>query len=308
MFRAGRLTLLLTITATMWAAAQTPGPRLSAEGRFLYADDDDWDWATPANANVPSRLSIYGRMPWSALDWMEEGLDEVRGVLVGTPPASGGYLTMSDLNKIRSAGPRRSYEQITHTPNILSNLLQDKKPPNLIMDIGTSQPPITSKDVAAGLEFVRRGGRLIILDDWQYYQALAAPFLDKKKFSKKPLPAPTAKQRHEVEEMVRLLGAADFKVREKARADLLKLGPAIVPILMAAKSASLEEKARVRQILKVLDPMPKAPERNAWLTEAVQTAKSIHQHCEIKTISRNGNQAPGTALCIRLPQEAKKGN
>src|SRR5207249_2073676 len=108
-------------------------PRLSAEGRFLYADDDDWDWASPLGAVKPCKLSVYGVMPWSALDWMEEGLDEVRGVFVGTPPAIGEYLTMGDLNRVRNAGPKRSYEQLAHTETVLRDLLKDSRPPNLII-------------------------------------------------------------------------------------------------------------------------------------------------------------------------------
>ena len=55
-------------------------------GRFLFAGDDDWDWASPLGARKRSKLVRYGAMAWSALDWAEEGLEEVRGVLVGVPP------------------------------------------------------------------------------------------------------------------------------------------------------------------------------------------------------------------------------
>src|SRR4051812_716488 len=120
------LGLLLAIVLPVSAQGQEKEPaRLSAEGRFLYADDDDWDWVSPLGTKTPSRLSEYGAMPWSALDWMEEGLDEVRGVVIGTLPEIGKYLTMGDLNRLRNAGPKRSYEQLAHTENVLRDLLKD---------------------------------------------------------------------------------------------------------------------------------------------------------------------------------------
>src|SRR5262245_24565740 len=238
-------------------------PRFSAEGRFLYADDDDWDWASPGNAAKPCGLAVYGRMPWSALDWMEEGLTEVRGVLIGTPPALGDYLTMAALNKVRSAGPKRGYDQIAHTPDILANLLKDKKPPNLIIimqDIGDRQPPVTGRDVEAALELVRRGGRLIILDDWRYYRALAAPFADKKRFAKEAVAPIDPKLGQEVEQKVRMLGADDFRTREKAQAELIKMGKSILPFLERIQPKSAEAERRLQVILRVLRPVvPQLP-------------------------------------------------
>src|SRR5581483_1586583 len=219
--------------------------RLSTEGRFLYADDDDWDWASPLGTKEPCGLSAYGRMPWSALDWMEEGLSEVRGVLIGTPPASGNYLTMADLNRVRKAGPKLGYDQVPHKADILSDLVKDRKPPNVIImmtDIGlnTGKPPITAADVEAGLEFVRRGGRLLILDDWKYYRDLVSPFVDEKRFghvgAKQP---PDADLKKVVAEKLQQLNSDNFRVREKATAELLKMGLAIVPLLQTHKTNSL---------------------------------------------------------------------
>src|SRR5437867_3052291 len=96
--------LALFVAAPLPPALQNARTPFSDEGRLIYANDDDWDWASPDGANEPCKLSVYGRMEWSALDWMEEGLPEVRGVLIGTPPAVGDYLSMADLNKIRGAG------------------------------------------------------------------------------------------------------------------------------------------------------------------------------------------------------------
>jgi hypothetical protein len=196
MIRASSVALVLTALLALPALGQEQAPaRLSAEGRFLYADDDDWDWASPINTNQPCGLTAYGRMPWSALDWMEAGLDEVRGVLIGTPPVVGDYLTMADLKRVRSAGPKRSYEQRAHTPTVLRDLLKDSRPPNLIImmqDTGPVQLPISAPEVEAAVEFVRRGGRLIILDDWTCYRAFVEPYVDFRRYLKAP-PAQQAK-------------------------------------------------------------------------------------------------------------------
>jgi hypothetical protein len=300
------LAAVAAVAVASWASGQGPQAptRLPAEGRFLYADDDDWDWATPAGANEPCRLSIYGRMPWSALDWMEQGLPEVRGVLIGTPPASGDYLTMAGLNRVRNAGPKRSYEQLAHTPNILANLLNDKRPPNLIIlmrDLQTEPlPPVTASEAEAALAFVRRGGRLMVLDDWKCYRLLVEPFLEKKRF---PQPPPRdAALRKAVEQKAQLLGSDNFRAREKARAELLKLGDRIVPFLERIKPSSLEEQRRLDGILRALrPPLAELAKYDPWLNEAAQAARAIHPTCRLKRISRNGNQEPGLAICIRLP-------
>jgi hypothetical protein len=306
MFRTFTVIMVIASVARPAVAQERYPSRLSGEGRFLYADDDDWDWATPLGANQPCRLSVYGRMPWSALDWMEEGLTEVRGVLVGTPPASGNYLTMADLNRIRGAGPKRSYEQIQHKANILADLLKDKRPPNLIImmqDLGPPKIDITGKDNAAALEFVRRGGRLIILDDWKCYRTLVGQFLDKKHFAPvKPPAKPEPAVRKVVDEKVRLLDSPKFVTREKTQAELIKMGRQIVPILEAFKPVSLEQQCRIDKIIRVLRPLvPALAGNDPWLAEAVETARSLHSTCEVRTISRNGPQEPGTALLLRLP-------
>jgi hypothetical protein len=185
-----RCAVAMSLLVLLAASGQGQEPaRLSPEGRFLYADDDDWDWASPINTNQPCGLSAYGRMPWSALDWMEADLDEVRGVLIGTPPALGDYLTMADLNRVRNAGPKRSYEQLAHTPTVLRDLLKDRRPPNLIImmqDCGPVDLPISQPELEAALEFVRRGGRLIILDDWTCYRRFVEPYVDFRRYMKAP--------------------------------------------------------------------------------------------------------------------------
>src|SRR5262245_16532929 len=173
------------------AKAPVPLAPLSPEGRLIYANDDDWDWATPERANKPSGLATYGRMAWSALDWMEDGLDKVDAMLVGTPPELGNYLTMADLNKLRGNGGKRGYERIDHKENTLAKLLRDQKPHHVVIlkqDCGPPNVPISQDDITAAVEYVRRGGRLIILDDWKCYRRLVEPFGDAKNFAA-PKPA-----------------------------------------------------------------------------------------------------------------------
>lgn len=298
--------LFLSLFASMAAAQPAqPAPTLSAEGRFLYANDDDWDWASPLGANEPSRLSVYGRMQWSALDWMEEGLDQVRGVLLGTPPLLGDYLTMADLNKIR-AGPKVSYKQIPHNQKGLAELLRGKDAPNLVIvmqDVGFQHVPhIFPEDVAAAHEFVARGGRLLILDDWKYCRALVTPYLDDKKFSLTKVPPLTEADRKKVLELVKTLDSNQFSAREQAMAELLKLGPAILPVLVDIKPASVEQEMRLQKLIQKLEPPPvKVQDGDGWLLDAAKRAAELHKLCELKTILRNGNMAPGHALCLRLP-------
>lgn len=305
--------LLTAASAVRTQGTPTQSARLSDEGRFLYANDDDWDWASPLGAAKPCRLSEYGKMDWSALDWMEDGLEEVRGVLIGTPPALGGYLTMDDLNKIRTFGMiKRSYKQVKHDPNVIRDLLKQKDPPNVIIvmqDIGMDgRPPVTDEDVAAALEFVRRGGRLIILDDWEFYPGYVAPFLSAANFQRaKPKPEPVdADLKVKVLEHVTLLDSAQFKVREQAVADLIKMGKVIVPMLRQHEPESEEQRARIEQILKKLDPRPApAAATSANVGDMFNRAKAIHAQCELRRIIRNGNHEAGDALCVIVPQPKK---
>jgi hypothetical protein len=309
-------TLVVLLAAAPAVRAQgtpTQPARLSGEGRFLYANDDDWDWASPLGAAKPSRLSEYGKMEWSALDWMEEGLDEVRGVLIGTPPLIGDYLSMDDLNKLRTFGKvKRSYKQLKHEPNVIRDLLKQKDPPNLIImmqDNGyAGRPPVTAEDVAAALEFVRRGGRLILLDDWEFYGDYVGPFLVATNFQRmKPKPeAVDADLKAKVLEHVKLLDSAQFKVREQAAADLLKLGKPIVPILRQHEPESEEQRSRIEQILKKLEPKPlAAPATSTNVGDMFNRAKAIHAQCELRRIIRNGNHEAGDALCIIVPEPKK---
>jgi hypothetical protein len=243
---------------------------------------------------------------------MEEGLDEVRGVLIGTPPEIGNYLTMADLNKLRGAGPKRSYEQLAHTENALGDLLRGKRPPNLVIlmkDSGLIQlPPINARDTEAAFEFVRRGGRLIVLDDWGGYGGLVVPFTEGERAAARPAPDP--KLRGRVLELVKLLDSDTFKVREKATADLRKLGKEIVPVLEEAEPTSLEVAMRVRALLREFRPPPAplpqiAGDANDWFAELVRRARKAHGNAELRPILRNAGQQPGQALCVRLAPRGK---
>ncbi|MFO0968068.1 MAG: hypothetical protein U0793_21135 [Gemmataceae bacterium] len=302
--------LLVAAVATPALHAQPKKPvPLSKEGRLLYANDDDWDWASPKNAKELSRLSVYGKMPWSALDWMEEGLDEVRGLLVGVPPLIGNYLTMADLNRIRGAGPKRGYDNVEHKANVLRDLLRDPKPPNLIImmqDSGPARPPITADDVEAAWQFVERGGRLILLDDWSCYQSLMTPFLDKRRVAPKAAaPALDEKALAAIATKVKLLGSEDFRTRETAFQDLLKMGPPIVPILRKLSAPNLEAERRLKRIEEILDPAPKAIAGGDWMVEVTKTVLAIHRHAEVRTITRDGPMTPGAAILIRMPLPEK---
>src|SRR5262249_28614192 len=197
-------------------------------------------------------LATYGRMAWSALDWMEDGLDKVDAMLVGTPPELGNYLTMADLNKLRGNGGKRSYERIDHKENTLAKLLRDKKPPNVVIlmqDSGPPNGPISKDDVGGAVEYGRRGGGLITPDDWKCSRRLVEPFADAKNFAP-PKPAKPLDDalRKQVLELVKLLDNDSFRVRETAYAELVKLGNAIVPVLEAVKPASPEQDRRIRVI------------------------------------------------------------
>ena len=71
---AGTLSIVALAVIGSRGIAEEPG---NPAGRFLFAGDDDWDWASPLGAEQPSKLVRYGAMGWSALDWAEADLEEV---------------------------------------------------------------------------------------------------------------------------------------------------------------------------------------------------------------------------------------
>jgi hypothetical protein len=310
MIRAVLLAVIIVFSPAYSVAQEGAKKPPSAEGRLLYANDDDWDWATPLDAKQASGLAVYGKMPWSALDWLEEGLDDVRGVLIGQPPLLGNYLTMGDLNRIRGAGPKRSYEHLPHRGNLLRELMKDKKRPNVIIlmqDTGPASPEITAEDVEAAWRFVKGGGRLLILDDWTCYRSLMTPFVDGERVAPRNVAPPDKNLEKEVAARVSLLGDADFKAREKAFHDLLKMGRPIHDILSKIKPDNLEAARRVQRILELIRPPAPDFAGGDWLAAVAKQATALYAHAEVKGITRDGPMLPGAALCIRMsPREDKE--
>jgi hypothetical protein len=231
----------------------------------------------------------------------------VRGVLVGTPPEVGKYLTMGDLNRVRGAGPKRSYEHLQHRPGILAGLLRDKRPPNVIIlmhdTFSGGRPPITPEEVEAAQEFVRRGGRLLALDDWKYYGALVEPCAKAKPLP--PPPAPDPKLAERIRQQARLLGADDFRTREKATAELLRLGPQVVPILERLHPTTQEEQSRIQKLLRALRPPAAKAVDEDWLAGLAERVRAAHPGSELKRISRNAQHQPGWALCVHIRAPGK---
>lgn len=286
--------------------AQEKEARISPEGRLLYANDDDWDWASSMGGKEPCGLAIYGEMSWSALDWLEEGLPEVRGMLIGEPPNIGKYLTMADLNRVRRAGPKRGYDQRAHQNNLLRDLLSGNDAPNVVIlmqDSGPVRPPFSREDVEAVWSFVKRGGRLLILDDWQCYHEPMAPFLDAKRVKPRKVGPRDPMLVKAVEARVRLLGDESFKVRDRAFQELVKLGPDILPILDTVRPETLEATRRLERIQEILRPPLTILAGGDWMIAASKVLQELHPHCEIKAITRDGPKLPGAAVCIRMPKD-----
>ena len=160
--------VFLLISLLACGVVSVQGDEKPAEGRFLYAADDDWDWVSPIGGDERARLSRYGVMPWSALDWAEEGLGEVRGVLLGSSPNIGKYLTIEDLNRLR--GPKAKYVESPQAEEKLADLLSGFKPNIIVLMQDTGkQGRFSDEDVRLLRDFVLKGGRLLALDDWTHY-------------------------------------------------------------------------------------------------------------------------------------------
>ena len=251
---------LLTTMATAALAAAEPG-------RLLYTVDDDWDWASPLGAEEPSDLSRYGAMPWSALDWAEEGLAEVRGVMIGSPPDDEGYMTGPKLSALR--GAKANYSKQIYKADSIAPLLGEAEPPNLIIlvqDKGRAGKP-SPDDVDALVGFVKDGGRLVVLDDWRHCDALMESLLAEvlesadEPHGAKPHPPedvaaqlPDAELVAKVERLLAKLSDDNFLVREAAAAELIKLGEAILPLIAAPEGVEAEVRARLAQIRAEIDP------------------------------------------------------
>lgn len=296
-FRPGLLPLLLAFLAALPAGGEeAPG------GRFLYAGDDDWDWATPLGAEEASPLARYGAMPWSALDWAEEHLEEVRGALVGTAPDPKKNMSMQELSDLR--GEQVTYRHHAQAEGVIRKLLDADQPPNVIvlMQNTGKDGPLDPQSVQALGEFVRAGGRLVVLDDWRRYTPVldalvevalklppgppipeaaappADPFGDPvPKEEITPDAEPKAERSEEeqtlaaqLRDLLPMLGDESFKTREQGSERIRELGPKVLPLLSDVETEDPEVASRLDEIRKALAP---APQRKVLSKEAQRAAR-----------------------------------
>lgn len=281
-----RLTLLLaTALGTSFIVSAQDEEKAGAVpgGRFLYAADDDWDWASPLAAKNKCKLVRYGKMQWSALDWAEEGLDQVRGVLIGIPPNAKKTMTLDELSKLR--GRHCSYRHLKQGPGVFERALNAAERPNVIILMQNDSRGVKLGLDKAGIdhlvEFVKRGGRVVVLDDWHRYEqvlhsvvatarklpagppiaevpkAVRPPAAGEPKRETKPIPKPEAAQElaelnETLKELVPKLGHQKFKVRDAASTDLAALGPEILDLLDDFKFDDPEISTRLAKIRKAL--------------------------------------------------------
>lgn len=247
---------------------------VGAQGRFLYAGDDDWDWASPLKAENPSKLQRYGKMEWSALDWAEEGLENVRGVLVGTPPDAQRTMSMPELSKLR--GDRAHYRHVAHGVNVFKKLRQQEGPPNVIILMQSQRITrgLRADDIRELVAFVRGGGRVVVVDDWKRFRNLLEhvvqdaltlppgpdpgerPAWQEPPKAKLPGPAPVkpdADMKKKFQELLPKLGDDVYKVREEATETLKEFGRPLLPLLEETKSDNPEIAFRLRRLAKELN-------------------------------------------------------
>jgi hypothetical protein len=300
------------------AAPSKPDPR---RGRFFYANDDDWDWASPLGAAKLSKLSYYGKMKWSALDWIEQGLPRVDAVLVGAAPAIGSYLTIDALNELRQqdrgsdAGPNAAapaqdsrYHQLKHVPGMFGKLLSGKTRPNLIilMKDNGNVPDFTDKDLDALYQYVQTGGRLIVLDDWSGYRKVLERFQKVDRTGKEVSVKNTLRDR--VVRLVEQLSDQKFDRRSEAEARLMTMGRSILPILEKLKTADLEAQVRVDKVRARLETMPASSwlSANLYVEQLSKAFMSEYADAQIRTFTRNAQKGPGKALMFTVPAHLSK--
>lgn len=293
-------------------------------GRLLYAADDDWDWASPEGAGERSGLSRYGKMSWSGLDWLEEGLDEVRGVLFGSAPPSLADLELKGLSELR--GEHAHYEVHPPKDGAIAELLQREQPPNLIIlmqNKGADVVDLAAEDATSLVRFVEAGGRLLVLDDWQRYVALFNTAIESAlKHSPRAVEDPAAEKVAEldpdrVKALVAQLAADDFAVRAVAKAELIEMGPGIFKLIDMKKERALDQQAHLTQIRAALFPKKPAPvppqdtnnyrdyvreiERITAVTEKLTAARVEHRVEEV-LVNKGGWPLP--ALMLRFNPKA----
>ena len=291
-----------------------PDPR---NGRFLYANDDDWDWASPLGAAKLSKLSYYGKMKWSALDWIEQDLSGVDAVLVGAAPAIGRYMTIDDLNELRQQGANdrnlqdSRYRQVEHVPGMFEKLLAGKTRPNLVilMKDNGNVPGFTDKDLDVLYQYVHTGGRLIVLDDWNGYRKVLERFQNIDGAGK-PVSVKNALE-DRVVELVKQLSEEKFDRRAEAEAQLMTLGRSILPILEKLKTPDLEAQVRVDKVRASLESIPASSwsGANRYVEQLAEAFRVAFADAQLRTFTRNAQKGPGRALMFTVPvNDAKPAN
>jgi hypothetical protein len=297
--------LLGLMVAQCPAAPSTAPARISDEGRILYANDDDWDWASPLGAKEPCALSTYGKMDWSALDWIEEGLDAVNCFCMGTLPDA--YLSLEQLSQTRHHGDR-SYSYLLHEPGTLAKILGGRAPPQAVLLMrnctGEFEADFTEQDLAALASLVQHGGRLIILDDWGIYAKVIDRFLKDAPLVAAPPAAGELENR--VTALATRLGDDDFAVRENATEQLIAMGKEILPLLEKIRSDDPEVNNRIRHIRAGLTRPPPSHDQSSSLSNQdmeglLARVRQRYPQAALRDMKRNGSGEPGKALVIRVP-------
>lgn len=311
----------LAPAAAASAAAKDPAPaRLSAKGRFLYANDDDWDWASP-KGKLTTNLSVNGEMDWSALDWIEEGLPEIRGLVLGTLPLEA-LRPADDLDEARGRRGKKAYATEPPAAGTLAKRLGagDAAAPNVVLLVrgsaGDPPPDFSAEDLEALHDLVARGGRLIVLDEWGCYRPVLDRFLSGRPPRRKPPdPGPSENLRSRVAALVPQLGDEQWGVRENATHGLLSLGPRVLPLIRRAESPDPEVRMRLEAIAGELAAAAAAeaaaaaaerrPLSDAAVERALPAARKSGATAELRRIVRNQGQEPGRALLLEVALAAQ---
>ena len=295
---------------------KAPRPRLSAQGRVLYSNDDDWDWASPAGKQT-SRLHTYGEMSWSALDWIEEGLPEVRGLVVGTLCTD--YLN-GTLDAARGRPDKETYRAVAPRAGVFAERLaaDGKDAPNVVLIMRNCHddfaPDLGANDLEALAGFAERGGRLIVLDDWGVYRPVLTRLLAARPAGEaKPPAPPDGALEAKVQAAVRRLGDDNWEVREQASRDLVAMGAEILPILEKTASDDLETRTRLEAAIAAIARRPAAGKdghveslTNEEMDALLPGAAKAWPSAKMKDTTRNGDKQPGRALLLESPGDGKR--
>ena len=309
------LALMAAVTTALMAVPIHADEADPIGGRFLFAGDDDWDWASPLGSENPSKLVRYGAMAWSALDWAEDGLKEVRGALVGVPPASKKTMSMADLSKLR--GEHATYQHHPQAPGVITRLLRSERPPNVIILMQNSSRVAAAPDALSVKElvaFVKGGGRLVVLDEWGRYKSVLNAVLEtaltlppgeaipETPAAKRPAPkakpkvdlaennqgedspdaqlektrnAQTKELKARLTKLIPNLGDQTFKVRDATSREIREMGAEVLKLLDEFQSDDPEISSRIAQLRKQLAPKKNIAPRNPPSTPEQRAAARI---------------------------------